>query len=69
MAMTAEQRTARARKAALTRHHPDKTPDEARREITDRAIEAAVAQWPPLTAEQRQRLAVLLHPGSASEQG
>jgi hypothetical protein len=61
-----EQRRQRARLAAVTRHHPDQ-PEldaDARRDL--KAANAAhyvrdlVDTWPPLTAEQRGRLAALL---------
>jgi hypothetical protein len=41
---------------------------EARRNLTEANLTArireAVAAWPPLTDAQRERLALLLHPGS-----
>jgi hypothetical protein len=61
-----EGRRRRARAAALSRHHPDQ-PEiaaEDRRELKaaamERHIKALVDTFPPLTAEQKSRLAVLL---------
>ena len=61
---------ARARIAALTRHHPD-DPDSleiARRDLAAANIENYIRRTvdaaPPLTDEQRDRLAVLLRPSS-----
>ena len=62
MPMTAEQRSARARLAANTRHHPDNpelTADDAaelERAARDRAIDDIVAQAPKMTPEQADRL-------------
>jgi hypothetical protein len=56
----------RARVAGLTRRRPPDHPDlvEARRDLIAarlaQRIEDAVAAWPPLTAEQRAQLAILL---------
>ncbi len=68
MSWTAE----RARVASLTRSRPADDPDliEARRalraERLAEAIRRTVAEAPPLTDEQRARLAALLHtPGGA----
>jgi hypothetical protein len=62
MPLTPERRTQRARVAALARHHPDQA--EPRRtlkaEVAERYIRELVDTFPPLTAEQRSRLAVLL---------
>jgi hypothetical protein len=64
--LSPEQRRQRARVAAVTRHHPDQ-PEldaDARRDL--KAANAAqyvkdlVDGWPPLTPEQRGRLAALL---------
>jgi hypothetical protein len=46
MAMTAEQRTDRARNAAMTRHHPGKTADDLAREAANRAIDEIQALPP-----------------------
>jgi hypothetical protein len=54
--LTAEQRTARARKAADARHHPGADPAELERERTDRAIDDIVARAPAMTAEQAARI-------------
>jgi len=62
--------TARARKAALTRHHPGDTDalagasrDLAAANLAD-YIKRTVDAAPPLTAEQRDRLALMLRPAS-----
>lgn len=60
---------ARAGLANAIRHHPDdhEAIAVARRDLTEakleKAIAEAVATWPPLTAGQRDRLALLLNPG------
>jgi hypothetical protein len=61
MALDPEGRRRRARAAALARHHPDH-PDVAafRTEAAERYIRELVDTFPPLTAEQKSRLAVLL---------
>ncbi len=59
----------RARVASLSRDRQPDDPDliEARRDLhaarLAEHITKAVAGWPPLTVEQRDRLAVLLRPG------
>jgi hypothetical protein len=57
-----EGRRRRARGAALARHHPDQV--EPRRELkadaAERYVKALVDSFPPLTAAQKSRLAVLL---------
>jgi hypothetical protein len=66
MPLTPEGRRRRARAAALARHHPDQpeVAAEDRRALKEAAIErhikALVDTFPPLTAEQKSRLAVLL---------
>jgi len=70
MPLSPEGRQRRARVAALRRHHPDQ-PDlvdaDAAALKTDAAaeefIQLIVDGFPPLTAEQRARLAVLLRGG------
>ena len=58
----------RARVASLSRSRADDDPDliSARRNLrTERLAEQIAAQvdtWPPLTPEQRERLAALLRP-------
>jgi hypothetical protein len=66
MPLDAEARKRRARLGANARHHPDR-PDlsEADRRVfkasaAERYIRDLVDTWPPLTAEQRGRLAALL---------
>jgi hypothetical protein len=62
MGLSPEDRRRRARGAALTRHHPDQV--EPRRELkadaAERYIRELVDTFPPLTPEQKSRLAVLL---------
>ena len=63
-------RTTRARVAALTRHHPDGSPElsEAKRDHATEALASyvakVVAQAPPLSPAQRDRIAVLLRGGA-----
>ncbi len=59
-------RTTRARVAALTKHHPDGSPtltgarrDHAAEKLAD-YVAKVVAQAPPLSPAQRDRIAVLL---------
>jgi hypothetical protein len=73
--LDAEDRRRRARLAATTRSHPDR-PDltvEDRRYFkaaaAERYIRELVDGLPPLTAEQRARLAALLHPGGPDAGG
>lgn len=63
----------RARVAALTRHHPNR-PDiaaPARRDLAAAMlaehVARVVADAPPLTPEQRDRIAAALWAGSASD--
>jgi hypothetical protein len=60
--LTEEGRRLRARAAALARHHPDQP--EPRRtmkaDAAERYLRDLVDTWPPLTPEQRGRLAALL---------
>ncbi len=63
--MTPAERTSRARVAAMRRHHPnDKQTDELAADFkADRLsqyIRRVVDEAPPLSAEQRDRLALLL---------
>ncbi len=68
--MTPVERSARARVAALKRHHPDdpKTAEAAAQFKADRLaeyIQRLVADAPPLSPEQRDRLALLLRGAGA----
>ena len=71
MPMTAEQRRARARLAANTRHHPDEpelTADDAaalERAALDKHIDEVVARAPRMTPEQADRLRRLFRYGPA----
>lgn len=70
--MGAAVRSARGRLAVTTRHHPDDADRlaEARRALAaakaEDYISKLVAEAPPLTPEQRDRLLVLLSPGAAA---
>jgi len=72
--MDAEARVRRARLAALQRHHPDKpelTEAERRRfkvASAEKYVRQLVDDFPPLTPEQRARLAVLLLGGGDGAQ-
>lgn len=69
LARDPEGRRLRARAAALARHHPDQPEAGAEERRTLRAaaaeryIRELVDTFPPLTAEQRARLAALLTGG------
>ena len=69
MPLTPEGRRRRARAAALSRHHPDRpeVAAEDRRTLkadaAERYVRELVDSFPPLTAEQRARLASLLQVG------
>ena len=74
MALDPEGRQRRARLAANTRHHPDR-PElaaEDRRTLkadaAERYVRELVDTFPPLTAEQRARLASLLQVGGDAAQ-
>lgn len=60
----------RARVAALTRHHPNKPEavDAARRDLAaanlEQYVRRIVEHAPPLTPQQRDRIAVALRSGS-----
>jgi hypothetical protein len=66
MPLDAEARARRARLAANSRHHRDRPElTEADRRVfkanaAERYVKQLVDEFPPLTAEQRTRLAVLL---------
>jgi hypothetical protein len=69
--LTPEGRRRRARAAALRRHHPDRPELAADDQRTlkaaraERYVRELVDTFPPLTAEQRGRLALLLQGGEA----
>ena len=71
MPLTPEGRRRRARAAALARHHPDDPEAGAddrrtlKADALERHIRELVDAHPPLTAEQRSRLTLLLHGGDA----
>lgn len=58
--------TQRARLAANLRHHPDADHTESRRDLAaanlEQYINKVVAEAPPLTSEQVNRLRILLEP-------
>jgi hypothetical protein len=66
--------TLRARVAGLARRNaaPERI-EEAQRELAEtkltRQIRRVVDGWPPLTPAQRERLALLLHPGTGGGDG
>ena len=66
MPLDAEARKRRARLAATARHHPDQPEltEASRREFkaasAERYVRRLVDGWPPLTREQRTKLAALL---------
>jgi hypothetical protein len=61
-------RTLSARVAAIARHHPDRDLADLQRDLRAARLEEYVRELvdsaPPLTAEQRDRLAVLLLGGT-----
>ncbi|MGI9092667.1 MAG: hypothetical protein ACR2FF_04330 [Mycobacteriales bacterium] len=61
----------RARLAAHKRHHPDADDGDLRRDLRAARladyIERTVAAAPPLTGEQKDRLALLLRPSNSEE--
>lgn len=63
-----EIRTLSARKAALVRHRGNSTETAAALAVEQLAeyVKRVVAQAPPLTAEQRDRIAALLRGGAAA---
>jgi hypothetical protein len=61
--MTPEQRQQRARVAALSRHHPELRRDRKAAKV-EQYVQDLVDGWPPLSAEQRHRLATLLDNGA-----
>jgi hypothetical protein len=69
VSLSPAERRERARVAALTRHHPEDP--EPRREFKASAmaryIREMVDTFPPLTEEQRNKLAVLLRGGEPDD--
>jgi hypothetical protein len=70
-AKTTERRRLSARVAITSRHHPDDPELPAlRAELATEGlaehIKRVVDFWPPLTAAQRERLALLLNPGAGN---
>lgn len=65
--MSAEIRSAKAKLAVATRHHPDSDHTALKRNLKAANLEAyvrgVIASWPPLLPEQLDRIAVLLRPG------
>ncbi len=64
--------TARNKLAAASRHHPEQVP-QRRRDLAEAKIadyvEKVLAEAPPLTPDQRARLAGLLAPVRRAERG
>ena len=66
--------TLRARVAGLARRNaaPERI-EEAQRQLAETKLARHICQvvdgWPPLSAETRERLALLLHPGAGSSDG
>ncbi|MFI0861773.1 hypothetical protein ACH4RA_16140 [Streptomyces smyrnaeus] len=62
---------ARAKIAATKRWHPDRDTGDLRRDLRAAALEQYIRRVvdtaPPLTEEQRSRLAVLLRPATGGE--
>lgn len=73
VALTAEQRRRRAVIAARSRHNPDDPQTEARRDLRALTLEEYVRRmvddWPPLSDEQRTRIAALLRPPAQADSG
>jgi type II secretory pathway predicted ATPase ExeA len=69
--MTPEQESLRGRLAAHRRHHPDDlaTETELRRQLKasrlEEYVQRTLATLPPLTADQRDRIALLLRDDAA----
>ncbi|BCW76268.1 hypothetical protein NicSoilB11_25930 [Arthrobacter sp. NicSoilB11] len=67
--MSTQIRTARARLAAATRHHPESSHEELRRDLKAanlaEYVRRVVSEAPPLTQEQADRIAGLLRGGAA----
>lgn len=68
--MSAEIRSAKARLAVATRHHPKADHTTLKRNLKAANLESyvqnVVASWPPLLPEQLDRVAVLLRPGGGA---
>lgn len=70
--MPATIKSTRGRVAALTRSRADDDPElvEARRtlaaDVLAKYVASVIAKAPPLTAEQRDRIAAILHGGIAA---
>ena len=67
MALSPEGRRRRARAAALRRHHPDDPEAGAddrrtlKADAAERYVRQLVDSFPPLSAEQKSRLTLILH--------
>lgn len=66
LAAASKTRTAKAKLAAASRHHPEQNHDDLRRELKTAGladhVRKAVESYPPLTAEQLQIISAALHP-------
>lgn len=64
--MSTKTRTAKAKLAAASRHHPEQDHENLRRELKAAGLEdhvrKAVESYPPLTPEQLQIISAALHP-------
>lgn len=75
MATQSAAQQARNRLGGTRRHHPENDPrvaelrDELAAEALADHIRAVVDSAPPLSAAQRERLALLLYPGTAARDG
>ncbi|WP_147394306.1 hypothetical protein [Arthrobacter cheniae] len=70
--MSTQTRTARAKLAAAARHHRDGDHSDLQRDLAVAKINAyvakVVAEAPPLTTDQRRRLAALFAPAGGGSQ-
>ena len=66
LALSTQTRIARAKLAAAARHYPNQDHADLHRELAAAKLEdhvrKVVESWPPLTKDQRDRLAILLQP-------
>ena len=72
MSASVAPKTARARLAAASRHHPDSNHVDLRRDLAAAKLETYVQRIldaaPPLTADQRDRVSALLHLGGGASE-
>lgn len=69
--MSNQTRTAKARLAAATRHHPNRDHTALQRDLAaaklDSYIQRVLAEAPPLTPEQLSKVALLLRPSKGGD--